>query len=112
MKKLIMMILICSIFFTGCSEIISEERLDIAVTVTDSHYSGAWTSIIPVGDIYVTTYYDAEYYIYLTYEGKEYSINDEDTYNKYKDKVGEDVKATLVVEKYDNTTTKSKIILE
>lgn len=112
MKKLIALILICSMFFTACSKMVSEEYLDVTVTVVDSHYSSEWMQMIPIGDAYTFITYDAEYYIYVTYEGQKYSINNEDTYNKYKDKIGEDVKAILAVEKYENSTIKNRIILK
>lgn len=65
-----------------------------------------------VNNIPVTTTYDAEYIIYVTYDNEEYEIDDVATYTKYKSKVGEVTQATLIKSTYDNGKVVQEIILE
>lgn len=51
----------------------------------------------------------AVYRITVKYDGIEYTISGSDTYNKYKDKVGQNTIASLEIRKYDNGTMKYDI---
>ncbi len=112
MKKIVGILLILSIIFitVGCAECISTEYETVEVKVTDAHHKGVWMQPMKVGK--TTTYinHPAKYKITVEYDGKEYVIDDRDTYNKYKDKLGQTTNATLEIKTYDDDSVRYNII--
>lgn len=106
---LIFMIMILSL--TGCAKLISTEYENVEVKITDVYYKPSYTT---------TTYnvtlkmpmvqsHPAVYRITIEYNGIEYTLSDSDTYNKYKDKVGQTVVGTLRIRTYDDGTVRYDI---
>ena len=68
--------------------------------------------ITPVraGKVTLMITHPAVYQITVEYNGVEYTISGSDTYNKYKDKVGQTTMETLEICTYDDGTVKYDII--
>ena len=81
--------------FVDNENITSKENIIDKVQVIDSYEESSGGIITLVGrtPIYIprTTYYITV----VEYKGKEYKIDDNDTYKQFKDKKGQDVKATI-----------------
>lgn len=114
MKKRILAFLVFAIMIlslTGCAKLVSTEYENVEVKITDVYYKPSYTT---------TTYnvalkmpmvqaHPAVYRITIEYNGIEYTLSDSDTYNKYKDKVGQMVAGTLRIRTYDDGTVKHDI---
>ena len=105
MKKIFIMILVlmlgCSIL-CGCAELVSTEYETVDVEIIDEYYRGPYTSFVFSGKVLIPISRPATYRIDVEYDGVKYSIYDSDTYNIYKDRVGDTVKATLKIRTYDD----------
>ena len=101
MKKILTLALIATMLlcFAGCAELISEEVVEVEAVITEvdrdpMRYIGK-------------TVYPADYDIYFEYEGIKgsWDVNKE-TYNLYKDKVGETIKCNLIIRTYEDGTVR------
>lgn len=101
MKKITLLLLIITICcsFISCAELISEEIIEVDAIITQvdrdpMRYIGK-------------TLFPADYDIYFEYEGVEGSWDvSKETYNLYKDKIGETIKCYLITRTYDDGSTK------
>lgn len=86
----------------GCAKVVSVTKEDVLVSIVDEHYRHTYMQPIHTGK--VTTYITqpAQYKIIVEYGGKQFVIDDRDTYDKYKDHVGEVTTGTLETTTYDN----------
>lgn len=111
MKKIIVAILICimAMSLMACAKCINTETKEVEVTISDSYYQGSYITFIRSGKVNVPINHPAVYNIKATYNEKTYTVSGYDTYNKYKDKIGEKAKATLVTKTYDNGKTYNNI---
>jgi hypothetical protein len=110
-KKLYLIIIVCLVIsLVGCAKLVSTEYKNVEVCVVDTHYSGAWVQPIRAGKVTTYVTHPAEYEVTIEYNGTHYIIDDENTYNKYKDKVGQTTIGTLEIRTYDNNTVKYNII--
>ena len=112
-KKFITIMTIVFLMFSlvGCAKLVSTEYENVEVKITDVYYKPSYT----------TTTYDvalkmpmvqshpAVYRVTIEYNGIEYTLSDSDTYNKYKDKVGQTAIGTLEIRTYDDGTVKYDI---
>lgn len=107
MKKIISITLIVAILLclAGCTELVRTETQEVEATITDVHYNGAWTQIISTGKTTITILHPARYEIIFTYNNIILTVNDEEIYNRYKDKIGDPVVCILITEYYDNGST-------
>ena len=113
MKKLLsILIIVCLTFMLfGCAKRIGTKYDDVEVTVVDAYYKASHTKVeynIPL-KMPMTKRVPAEYRITVEYDGNNYTIDGADTYNKYKDLVGETTIGTLETCTYDNGTTIKRI---
>lgn len=114
MKKLLSILVIICLAFTlfGCAKCINTEYRDVEVTVVDKHYKASHTKVeynVPL-KMPMTKRVPAVYRITVEYDGANYMIDEVDTYNKYKDLVGQTTIGTLETSTYDNGTTRKRII--
>lgn len=108
MKKITILILGLLVVssLSGCSELVERTHINDYVTITDADYHHGYSTTELMGNtIYDDTVYP-EYIIDYEYNGTEDCVNDEDIYNKYRDKIGEKVPAVIRVDTYDDGTIK------
>lgn len=112
MKKIkhIFLCLILCIALSGCAKCISTETKTVQVKVVDEYHRGAYITPMRVGKVTTMITYPAVYRITVEYNGYKYSVSGSDTYNKYKDKIGEYANATLETKVYDDESVKHNII--
>ena len=99
MKKILTITLIATMLLclTSCATLISEEVLEVEAVITEvdrdpMRYIG-------------NTVYPADYDVYFEYEGLKGSWDiSKETYEIYKDKVGETIKCNLIIKTYDDGT--------
>ena len=106
------MAIVCLMFsLVGCAKLVSTEYENVEVKITDVYYKPSYT---------ITTYdvvlkmpmvqsYPAIYIVTIEYNGIEYTLSDSDTYNKYKEKVGQTAIGILEIHTYDDGTVKYDI---
>ena len=110
-KKLNLIIIICLVVsLVGCAKLIGTEYENVEVNVVDIHHSAMWLQTIRAGKVTTFITHPAEYDVIVEYNGVSYTIDDEDTYNRYKDKIGQTTIGTLEIRTYDNNEVKYNII--
>lgn len=111
MKKIlsIMMIICLMISLTSCAKCIDTKYENVEVNIIDEHYRGVWLQPIVSGKVTTFITHPARYEVIVEYNGIEYMIDDSNTYNKYKDKVGRSTVGVLEVRTYDDGTVKYDI---
>ena len=110
-KKLHLIIIVCLVIsLVGCAKLVSTEYENIEVNIVDTHYNGAWVQPISAGKVTTYVTHPAEYEVTVEYNGVSYTIDDENTYNRYKDKIGQTTIGTLEIRTYDNNEVKYNII--
>ena len=99
MKKLILVSLFLFILsLTACSEVAHTETKEVDVKIVDVYHQGM--SLYRVGGM--TMYTPSEHEVTVEYNNKTYTFDDQELYEKYKDKIGKTTKALLVIYTYDN----------
>ena len=104
-KFILISLIIVSIFLSGCSNVVKSEYQDVKVKVVDVYHQGM--SLYRVGG--VTMYKPSQHEVTVEYDGEVYKFNNKYFYNKYKDKIGEDVDAVLNIVVYDNGNIEKNI---
>ena len=104
MKKIAMLILGLLVvpLLSGCSELVERTHINDYVTITDADYHPGYSTTELMGNIIYDDTVDPDYIIDYEYNGTEDCADDEDIYNKYKDKIGEKVPAVIRVDTYDD----------
>lgn len=93
----------------GCAKLISTEYENVEVNIVDEYHRGGYVTPIRVGKVTTTVIHPAVYKIMVEYKGIEYTISGSDTYNKYKEKVGQTTTGTLEIRTYDDGSVKYNI---
>ena len=83
---------------------------DVEVVIVDKYYRGEYTILSYNGYGFVPIINPAAYEIIVQYNGAEYTIDGSDTYDKYKDKVGQTIMGKLEIATYDDGTVKYNIV--
>lgn len=110
-RILAIFLLIILIFgLAGCAECISTEYEHVEVTVVDKYHRGMWMQHVRCGK--TTTYitHPEIWQITVEYNGVQYTFSGSDTYNKYKDKIGQTTTGKLETRTYDDGTVKYNIV--
>ena len=115
MKKInsVFLIFIIMIFsLVGCAKLVNTEYENVEVKITDVYYEPSHTAVVynPALKMPMSQSYPAIYEVTIEYNGVEYTFSDSDTYNKYKDKIGQTAVGTLEVRTYDDGTVRYDII--
>lgn len=113
MKRIIALLLCLFITFSlcGCAKCINTETAEVEVKITDEYHRGTYVTPIRAGKVTTFVTNPAIYRITVEYNGNEYTISGRDTYNLYKDKVGETTIGILETKTYDDESVKYNIIL-
>lgn len=96
----LMLLLIC--FLTGCAKIVKEEESTVQVKIIDEYHRESYVTPMYTGKTYIYVSHPETYYITVQYNGEEYSVSGEAVYEKYHDKIGETLNATLKTTTWDN----------
>lgn len=113
MKKIISMslvIIMISLCFVGCAKCIGTETNVEQVEVIDTYHRSAWIQPVVSGKVRTFIHHPAVYQVIVSYNDVEYRVNGKETYDKYKDRVGEIVNATIEKNSYDDGTVKYSVI--
>ena len=105
---LLLTALLCCL--VSCAECISTECKKVEVVVVDEYYRGPYTTFAYTGKTMIPVIHAATYKITVQYNGVEYAVGGKDTYNKYKDKVGQTTIGTLEIKTYDDGTVEYDIV--
>lgn len=89
--------------------ITSKENIIDTVQVVDSYEKSSGGVMTLVGKTPMYTPRTTHYITVVKYKGKEYKIDDNDTYKQFKDKKGQDVKATIKKITYKDKKIKYEI---
>lgn len=87
---------------TGCAKCINTEYENVEVNIVDEYHSGMYVTPISAGKVTTMVTHPAVYEITVEYNGVKYTISGSDTYNKYKDMVGQTTTGTLEIKTYDD----------
>lgn len=109
-KYFLLFLLIFTFCLSGCAKVVSTETKDVEVLVTEKYYRGAYVSPVSTGKTVTLVTYPSVYKITVEYNGVEYTLKGSDTYNKYKNMVGQNAMAVLEITAYDDGEIKEKII--
>ena len=95
----------------GCTKLVSTEYENVEVKIIDVYYKPSYTTITynVALKMPMVQAHPAVYRITVEYNDIEYTISGSDTYNKYKEKVGQTTTGTLEIRTYDDGTVKYDI---
>ena len=105
MKKILILSVFILLLLTGCAKCINVEYENVEVVIVDEDYTPMWLQPVKYGLIT----HPARYEITVEYNGAKYTLDDEDTYEKYKNKIGQTVNGTMEVKTYDDGIVKCDI---
>ena len=94
----------------GCAECISTECETVEVVIVDEYHRSAYTQFIFSGKTMIPITHAARYEIIVEYNGVKHTISGKDTYDKYKNMVGDTAIGTLEIKTYDDGTVKYDIV--
>ena len=104
------MAIVCLMFLlVGCAKLINTEYENVEVNIVDEYYRGMYMTPIRAGKETTMVTHPAIYRITVEYNGVEYTLSGSDTYNKYKEKVGQTAIGTLEIRTYDDGSVRYDI---
>lgn len=111
MKKFlsITVITLLILCLVGCTKVVNVEQEEVLVKVVDEYHRSSYMLPMQVGKITQWITYPATYQIKVEYGGATFTLNGEEVYYKYKDKVGTIASGTLETETCDDGTKCYKI---
>lgn len=101
--------LLISISLIGCAKLVNTANETVDVTIVDEYYRDEYITYAYTGKVLIPINHSATYEITVEYNGIRYTIDDEDTYKKYRTMVGNVVNAVLEIRTYDDGTVKYDI---
>lgn len=108
MKRLYILAILMMLIFilTGCAKYVSVETSTVQVTIVDRHHSNMYITPMSTGKTTIMVTHPEEYKITVEYNGSKYIVSGQETYDKYKDKIGKSTDAELTTYKYTDGSTK------
>ena len=110
MLAVIFATVIISMTLTGCKKCVSTEYEYVPVKITDAESSSAYSYQVRVGKTTSIRVVPASYNTVVEYDSVEYSLSSSETYYKYRDKIGKTAKGKLETKRYDDGSTKVRIV--
>lgn len=106
-----LLLLVMLIFsLVGCAKCISTEYESVEVVIVDKYRRGMWMQPIRAGKVTTHIVHPAIWRITVEYNGGEYTVSGQDTYDKYEDKIGQNTIGKLEIKTYDNGTVEYDIV--
>lgn len=110
MKIISLVVIICLVFLlVGCAKVVNTEYESVEVNIVDIHHRAMWLQPMKAGKVTTFITHPAVYEITVEYNNVEYTIDDQDAYNRYKDKLGQSTIGTLEIRTYDDGTVRYNI---
>lgn len=94
----------------GCAKCISTEYENVEVTIVDKYHRAMWMQPIRSGKATTFITHPAVWHITVEYNGVEYTVSGSDTYDRYKDNIGQTTNGQLEIRTYDDGTVKYDIV--
>lgn len=110
MLVVIFMAIIVSMTLTGCKKCVSTEYKHVPVKIIDAESRSAYSYPVRVGKTTSIRVVPASYNTVVEYDSMEYSLSSSETYYKYRDKIGKIAKRKLETKRYDDGSTKVRIV--
>lgn len=110
MLVVIFMAIIVSMTLTGCKKCVSTEYKHVPVKIIDAESRSAYSYPVRVGKTTSIRVVPASYNTVVEYDSMEYSLSSSETYYKYRDKIGKIAKGKLETKRYDDGSTKVRIV--
>ena len=103
---LLIILIVGFVGFMFCTtpKIENTEYKEVEVTIIDSYYRSSYYN--PASKTIVASRYE----IKVMYENDEFEFDDEEIYGKYKNKIGENTKATLKIDTFTNGNKSYEIV--
>lgn len=101
---------IVSMTLTGCKKCVSTEYEYVPVKITDAESRSAYSYPVRVGKTTSIRVVPASYNTVVEYDSVEYSLSSSETYYKYRDKIGKTAKGKLETKRYDDGSSKVRIV--
>ena len=101
---------IISMTLTGCKKCVSTEYKHVPVKIIDAESRSAYSYPVRVGKTTSIRVVPASYNTVVEYDSVEYSLSSSETYYKYRDKIGKTAKGKLETKRYDDGSTKFRIV--
>jgi len=110
-----MIVLLSSVGFLAISLIngpkcISTEQKTVEVIIVDEYHRSSYMTPMSAGKVIIMHRHPAVYQITVKYNDTEYTIDEEDTYNRYKNKIGETTTGTLEIRTYEDGSVRYFIV--
>lgn len=116
MKRLvsILLLLIIILSLASCAKCVKTEISEVDVEFVEAYYKADSTYVVPmkIGNIRTTQIrkHPNKYIVVVKYEGKEYTFNDYDFFQRYEyTEQGNKITMNWVTKYYDDNTTKSEL---
>lgn len=110
MLAVIFATVIISMTLTGCKKCVSTEYKHVPVKIIDTESRSAYSYPVRVGKTTSIRVVPASYNTVVEYDSVEYSLSSSETYYKYRDKIGKTAKGKLETKRYDDGSTKVRIV--
>ena len=101
-KNILICCLLFSVLLIGCVQPVESETKNVTVLITDSYYRGPIVTPIMVGKVVAAMTTPAIYEIEIKYENSTYTINGKNTYDLFKDRIGQTATGVLEIDRYDD----------
>lgn len=104
MKKFLSLVITIVMMFSlsGCGKLTSTKYKEVEVTIVGEYYQAEYNELLYEEKTFVRRTVPAIYEIIVKYDGIEYLIDNKDTYDKYKDSIGQTTIGTLEIQTYDD----------
>lgn len=110
MLAVIFATVIISMMLTGYKKCVSTEYKHVPVKIIDAESRSAYSYPVRVGKTTSIRVVPASYNTVVEYDSVEYSLSSSETYYKYRDKIGKTAKGKLETKRYDDGSTKVRIV--
>ena len=112
MKRLfaILLVILLVLTFAGCAEVKEQDSILVPAILVDTHYKSMWLQPVVTGKSVTMIHHPADYDLIFECEGKRYNLDvDSETYNTYKNAVGQKFDMELVFTSYTDDTTETTL---
>ena len=101
----VVMVVAMTFTLVGCAKIVERRTETVDVIVVDEYHRNAYTTMSRVGQTTVPIRHPEVNRITVEYNGVQYTINGEETYEFFSDRIGETVQGVLEITVWDNGKT-------
>ena len=106
-------LVLCGVFVVALisgPKCISTEQETVEVIIVDEYHRSSYMTPMSAGKVIIMHRHPAVYQITVKYNDTEYTIDDEDTYNRYKNRIGETTTGTLEIRTYEDGSVRYDIV--